>query len=503
MFSVIRIADIGQKLTAGQLSLTVSWLYAHVTPMPTALKTHPAVDQYGREMSEGEMAVLMESIKRDGQRLPITLQEGTDLIIDGRNRAAACAALGVEPQVVKVQCDDEGANLIAFQLNIARRHDSEMDRAFIAAGLCNVANGGDRVSSLSRDRVADGLVSAEKAASMVNLSTPTVSRAKKCLLTDEKYFDSKPVLSDLAKGETKQSLQNLAWTASQLDKGTISVELVKEAVEAITSGHDNGESDLKKQIKRIERRRRDEETLKALSGDDSDQPDLDVKHGQFWKLGRHVLYCGDTSSDEFRDYLPEKAALAFADPPYGAKVTERPTGGAPVHWDDEFYWQHDYLVDKADIVAVTPGNVNLFQFIRNTKMPYICPHATWISNGMTVVGPMGFTNWICTFLFAEDRKKIFGHFQDFFKVTINNEETGDTAHRGRKPMALLVELINMYVKPSTSQLIVDPFAGSGTTLLAAESTGVSCITGELDPGYCLSIIARWQKISGGTAEAMK
>lgn len=467
------------------------------------ISTHPAVDQFGRAMTDGEMQVLKESIQHDGQRLPITIQAGTGLIIDGRNRAHACAALGIKPKVVEVQCDDEGARQIAFQLNIARRHDSEMERAFIAAGLCNAPPHRPE-ESLSRDRLNSPLVSAEKAASMVNLSTPTVSRAKKCQQADEKFFDGEPVLTGLAKGETKQSLQNLAWAASQIDKGNISAELVKEAVEAITNGQDGGESDLKKQIKRIERRNRDAETMAALSGEQYDVAlDLKVEPGQFWKLGRHILYCGDTSSDEFRDFLPSTAALAFADPPYGAKVTERPTGGKAVHWDNEFYWKHDYLSDTADVVAVTPGNVNLFEFVRLTKMPYVCPHATWISNGMTVVGPMGFTNWICTFLFAKERKAVFGHYQDFFKVTINNEETGETSHRGRKPMALLVELINMYVKSSDSQLIVDPFAGSGTTLLAAESTGVSCITGELDPGYCVSIIGRWQNKTGEVAEVMK
>jgi ParB family chromosome partitioning protein len=453
-------------------------------------------------MSDGEMQVLRESIRHDGQRLPITVQSGTGLIIDGRNRAQACADLGIEPKIVEVQCDDEGARQIAFQLNIARRHDGEMERAFIAAGLCN-APPHRPGKSLSGDRLSAPLVSAEKAASMVNLSTPTVSRAKKCRQADEKFFDGEDILEGLALGETKQSLLNLAWVASQLDKGDLDVDTVKAAAEKIRSGEDKGESDLKKLIKRELRAQRTAEALRAIQASSTGKADgMTVLPGQFWKLGRHILYCGDTSESTFRDFLPENAALAFADPPYGTSVTERPDGGDVLGWDLEFFWEHDYLEEKASIVAVTPGNKCLFDFARMTKMNYVCPHATWISNGMTVVGPMGYTNWICTFFFAKERKAVFGHHQDFLKVAINNAETGDTDHRGRKPMGLLVELINMYVKPSESQLIVDPFAGSGTTLLAAESSGVSCITGELDPGYCLSIIGRWQKMTGNKAELM-
>jgi len=51
-------------------------------------------------------------------------------------------------------------------------------------------------------------------------------------------------------------------------------------------------------------------------------------------------------------------------------------------------------------------------------------------------------------------------------------------------------------------LVLDPFAGSGTTLLASESAHIPCITGEISPEYCQNIIARWEKMSNKNAEVM-
>jgi DNA modification methylase len=48
-------------------------------------------------------------------------------------------------------------------------------------------------------------------------------------------------------------------------------------------------------------------------------------------------------------------------------------------------------------------------------------------------------------------------------------------------------------------LVLDPFAGSGTTLIAAEKTGRTCCAIEYDPHYCDVIVRRWQAYTGKTA----
>ena len=53
---------------------------------------------------------------------------------------------------------------------------------------------------------------------------------------------------------------------------------------------------------------------------------------------------------------------------------------------------------------------------------------------------------------------------------------------------------------SPGQAVYDPFIGSGTTIIAAESTGRTCFGVEIDPLYVDVAIKRWQAFSGKTAE---
>jgi DNA modification methylase len=48
-------------------------------------------------------------------------------------------------------------------------------------------------------------------------------------------------------------------------------------------------------------------------------------------------------------------------------------------------------------------------------------------------------------------------------------------------------------------LVYEPFAGSGSTLIAAESVGRHCLAMEIDPRYCDVIIERWQRHAPGRA----
>ena len=214
---------------------------------------------------------------------------------------------------------------------------------------------------------------------------------------------------------------------------------------------------------------------------------LEVTAGQWWKLGNHRLYCGDTSSADFYANVPS-AAFAFADPPYNANAAE---------WDNAFSWQHDWLASKAPIVAVTPGIVSIFDFARTTKMPYSWSMACWIANGMTR-GALGFGNWIYIALFANT--SLHRNTQDFIKVTIQTEQTDETSHKGRKPEQLMISLVEIFTKPS--EVVIDPFLGSGSTLFACEKTGRHCIGGEINPRFCKEIIERWQDETGGKAEAI-
>ena len=212
---------------------------------------------------------------------------------------------------------------------------------------------------------------------------------------------------------------------------------------------------------------------------------LDI--GQWWQLGQHLLYCGDTSQPEFYEALPD-VPFAFADPPYNANSAE---------WDNDFCWSHDWLSDKAAIVAVTPGIASIFDFAKTTTMLYRWALACWIKNGMTR-GALGFGNWIYTAIFSNSQS-IHKNKQDFLSVTIATSETEETSHKGRKPSRYMDKLIELFTTPG--QLVIDPFAGSGATLFSCERKKRKCICGEIEPIFCREIVRRWESTTG--MEAVK
>jgi DNA modification methylase len=78
---------------------------------------------------------------------------------------------------------------------------------------------------------------------------------------------------------------------------------------------------------------------------------------------------------------------------------------------------------------------------------------------------------------------------------------GADDHPTPKPIPLLEELIR--AASPTRGLILDPFLGAGSTLIAAERTGRSCIGVELERRYCDLTLARWEALSGQQAQRVR
>jgi adenine specific DNA methylase Mod len=70
-------------------------------------------------------------------------------------------------------------------------------------------------------------------------------------------------------------------------------------------------------------------------------------------------------------------------------------------------------------------------------------------------------------------------------------------HPTVKPVALVADAILDATK--RGDIVLDPFVGSGTTIIAAERTGRICYAMEIDPGYADTAIRRWQKVTGKVA----
>jgi DNA modification methylase len=70
-----------------------------------------------------------------------------------------------------------------------------------------------------------------------------------------------------------------------------------------------------------------------------------------------------------------------------------------------------------------------------------------------------------------------------------------------KPVELFTRAIANSSAPGA--VVLDPFAGSGTTLIAAEQTGRKALLMEIAPRYCDVIVKRWEQFTGKTAHRIE
>jgi site-specific DNA-methyltransferase (adenine-specific) len=85
------------------------------------------------------------------------------------------------------------------------------------------------------------------------------------------------------------------------------------------------------------------------------------------------------------------------------------------------------------------------------------------------------------------------------QFTMTSERT-NRYHPTQKPVRLISDILAKFEKDKIFHSILDPFGGSGTTLIAAEQLNRRCYMMELDPHYCDVIISRWEKLTGKQAE---
>jgi len=148
-----------------------------------ALKAHPAADLFPM-MAEGDLAALAKDIAANGQHQPIvTFRDGpTWYVLDGRNRVAACAIAGVNPNTVEWHGEDPIAYV--WGANVLRRQMDKSQIAMVGAKLATLKNGGDRGNQhtggrLSAESLPDtDAASVAYAAQLTGVSVPSINRAK-------------------------------------------------------------------------------------------------------------------------------------------------------------------------------------------------------------------------------------------------------------------------------------------------------------------------------------
>lgn len=201
-----------------------------------------------------------------------------------------------------------------------------------------------------------------------------------------------------------------------------------------------------------------------------------VKPGDLWAIGDHRLLCGDSTRREDVEGVMggERADMWFADPPYNAGVDE---------WDNDFEWNHDFVLDFARFGIVTPGIVSIQDFFKKTTMPYKWTLAVYIDNGYAR-GAVGFNWFNNAFIFSKE--SVFKQKPDAIKISLVNGEANGNYHRGQKPPKFMEWVVGLYGE----SIVLDTFAGSGTTLVACQNLSRQCRAIEISPAYCSVILQR-------------
>jgi ParB family chromosome partitioning protein len=447
-----------------------------------------------RKRNAGDIIQLSASINEIGLLQPITVTSDFRLIA-GLHRLTACKHLGwQEIEANVVDYDSEILSELAeIDENLIRNELTQFDKSIqtsrrkeiyeilhphTAQGkTTNRANQytikneeSPQIEELPRNKTESFVEQTAKATNQSRQNVERNSRRGKVL---------KP-LENLIKGsrfeDNGKELDELVKIAD--DKKGEGIEVAKQVYLIAIENKKYKISDAYKHYKKnIEQQK-----IKALREDTKNtfiEP-LKIKQGEWFELGKHKIYCGSNTDDNFINNLPN-CSFAFADPPYNANVDE---------WDTGFIWNQDYLQDFAKVVAVTPGGWQANKLYQDSKMNYIWELACWIKNGMTH-GKCGYSNWIKISIFAHDinKPKIS---QDFKEITIKTSETIETAHKGRKPYPLMEWLIDLFT--DVEDTVLDPFLGSGTTLLQCEKMGRICYGAEMNIQYCIDIVERFNNL---------
>lgn len=271
-------------------------------------------------------------------------------------------------------------------------------------------------------------------------------------------------------------------------------------------------------------------------GDADNDPSTAVpvtRLGDIWLLGMHRLICGNALDiDTYSQLLAgEKASGTWTDPPYNVPISRHAVGnGKRVHREfpmasgemsrDEFF---NFLITFLRLAT---------EYVEDGGTSFICMDWRHLEELMAAIREIGHDLLnVCVWVKANGGMGSLYRSQSEFVLVISKHGTKRTnnvqlgkfgrnrtnvwnyagmnsfSRRGQikglelhptvKPLAMVADAI-LDVTPRGG-IVLDPFCGSGTTIIAAEQTGRRGYGIELDPLYVDTAIRRWERFSGQQA----
>jgi hypothetical protein len=222
--------------------------------------------------------------------------------------------------------------------------------------------------------------------------------------------------------------------------------------------------------------------------------------GELWALGEHRLGCldgMDRASYErlLADIRPD---VIYADPPYGVavQISDGKMHGKAWGLRNSF---KPITGDESTTTAMESAKLLLSLFPA-------AAHVWWGGNHYASVLPdsscwlvwdkeTGSNDFGDAELAWTNQKTAVRLFRHQWSGMLKASEHGERrVHPTQKPVALACWCLEKYAGH-----VLDPFLGSGTTLIAAESLGRRCFGMEVEPGYCDVVLARWEQATGKQA----
>ena len=253
----------------------------------------------------------------------------------------------------------------------------------------------------------------------------------------------------------------------------------------------------------------DDEIAELISADaeqldpaDDPGPDIDdanelqekwqVETGQIWEIGEHRLMCGDATNRN------DVVLLAGGVKSFDVCQTDLPYGlGDSVTEKNDYESYEDtkenlkeiikntfpILEGYTKVIVLTPGNLNQSLYKKPTWT------MAWFVPAGTGRGPWGFICWQPILCYGTDPKlaKGKGSHPDAIVHTETSEKLG---HPCNKPINFWIWVMERISEQG--ETVLDPFLGSGTTMVAAQQLDRKCFGMEIEPKYCAVVLERMQ-----------
>lgn len=279
------------------------------------------------------------------------------------------------------------------------------------------------------------------------------------------------------------------------------------------------------------------EQLDAVDDNEEEQVELPSpnavavsKIGDLWQLGDHRILCGNAllAADYESLLAGHKAGVVFTDPPYNVKIDGHVAGNGKIQHREFAMAAGEMSIDQFT-AFLKQVCTNLIDASTDGSIHYICMDWRHLPELLSAGAVYTEFKNLCVWdkgsagmgsLYRSQHELVLV-FKNGKASHVNNVQLGKFGryrtnvwkypgvnsfaratdegnllelHPTVKPVAMIADAL--FDCSNRGDLVLDPFLGSGSTLIAAERTGRHCFGMELDPLYVDTAILRFQKLSG-------